>query len=501
MQISEPSPKGNASPLIGVLLLIGGSFSLAFGQGHWPSGSLVICGVALSARFFDHTRPLIALPVFVVAHVLVWEWSYAGMVPLPVFARIAMECGISLVLSLIFVLSRWTTISWGSVASTLVLPCGWVMFDLLTARFSPGGSWGSIAYSFADSIVVSQTASVLGWTGLVFFAVWLGSLLNWTTTRWLHDKAEARKGILLSILLVAAVCSLGVGRILTAPSAPKSRVACVIPPNIFNAQSIDAVWAYTRGVERPASSVASAQSRIEESLEEHFIYVERAADSGAQLIVWPEANPVITAAEESWWLQRAQEVARGRGIYIGMGMVVYHPESGAPASNKFVLVDPAGEVTIDFLKATRVPGTNHAKGDGVLPVVASPLGRITTAICFDLDFPHLIRQAGSKGTDVLLAPSNDWDEAAETHARMARLRAIEQGVAMIRPTKDGVTTMVDSSGRMIGKLQLKNNEEGMLIAELPTAGRRTIYSAIGDSFGWACAVVFLILLYRAKTST
>ncbi len=98
----------------------------------------------------------------------------------------------------------------------------------------------------------------------------------------------------------------------------------------------------------------------------------------------------------------------------------------------------------------RVPGSGNVKGDGVLPRLDTEYGRWSAAICFDLDFPRLIRQAGRMNADLLLAPSNDWTEVREMHLRMHILRAVEQGFTLFRPTKDGISAAADPYGRIPG---------------------------------------------------
>ena len=53
-------------------------------------------------------------------------------------------------------------------------------------------------------------------------------------------------------------------------------------------------------------------------------------------------------------------------------------------------------------------------------------------ICFDADFPALVRQVGQAGADILLVPANDWQPVHILHAPVAELRAIENGVALAR---------------------------------------------------------------------
>lgn len=486
-----------------VVLLVLGGLGLAFGQGHWSSGAALLAGVALTARFFHGMRARAAVPLFVVAHVLVWEWAYAGMVPLPTFARIGLEAGTSILLSVVFVADAWTRRHQASFATTLVLPCGWVAFDLASARLSPGGTWGSIAYTFADdsapTIVIAQVASLAGWTGLTFLVAWTASALNWA---WDHrrDGARSNRGLAAVGATIAVVLVFGAVRTQTGGDGDLIRVACVVPPNSFVDESLDDLWAYTRGVDRPVPSTERAIARIHASLDEHFDFVERAAAEGVQLVVWPEANPVLTDAEEPALIERASATAIANGIHLGMGMSIFRPASSAPTLNRFVLVDPDGRVAIDFLKATRPPGAGHVKGDGVLPALDTPLGRLSTAICFDLDFPHLIGQAGAADVHVFLAPSNDWRAVRDTHARMARLRAIEQGFALVRPTKDGVTLITDAVGRDVATLALDDNRTGLVVADLDAGRRWTVYATVGDAFGWGCVITFTLLCGIAARS-
>jgi hypothetical protein len=49
------------------------------------------------------------------------------------------------------------------------------------------------------------------------------------------------------------------------------------------------------------------------------------------------------------------------------------------------------------------------RGDDHLPVVATEMGRITSAICFEADFPEFVRQIGRGHADLWVLPANDWE--------------------------------------------------------------------------------------------
>ena len=480
-----------------VLLLFAGGLALAFGQGHWPNGVALMVGIVLWIRFFRVAPPWLAVPLIVVANVLVWEWAYSGMVPMPTPIRIGMFSGISFVFALLYLADRWTHQRLDSLLATLVLPCGWAAFDLLSARFSPGGTWASIAYTFVDHTALSQIASLVGWTGVTFVVVWLASTVNWIWDRWDQDPAARRPGWIAVSIVAVAVLGFGIVRLSTGNEGQLVRVACIVAPDTFNDEYLNDLYTYTRGIEVPESSTTRARERIEQSMEEHFNLVENAAAQEPDFILWPEANAVLTLEEESDWIKRAQEMAAEQQVFIGMGLIVFRPGTGKGTFNKFVLVDPTGKVVMDTLKATRVPGSLNAKGDGILPVVESDMGRLSSAICFDMDFPQVIAQAGRAKIDLFIAPSNDWLEVRDIHAQMARMRAIEQGFALVRPTKDGTTVITDSAGRILASLTSPDDRPAMLVADIPVAHRFTLYSLIGDWFGILGGLGFLSIVMIA----
>ena len=50
----------------------------------------------------------------------------------------------------------------------------------------------------------------------------------------------------------------------------------------------------------------------------------------------------------------------------------------------------------------------------------------------------------------MLVPSSDWGTVADWHAQQAPFRAVENGVAVVRATRQGVSLATDAYGRLIG---------------------------------------------------
>ena len=70
--------------------------------------------------------------------------------------------------------------------------------------------------------------------------------------------------------------------------------------------------------------------------------------------------------------------------------------------------------------------------------------------------------------------------------RMATFRAIENGFSPVRPISNGFSITTDYYGRVSTYTDYFTSENPVMVAYVPTKGRSTIYSQVGDVFGWLC---------------
>jgi apolipoprotein N-acyltransferase len=179
------------------------------------------------------------------------------------------------------------------------------------------------------------------------------------------------------------------------------------------------------------------------------------------------------------------------------------PGRHRPLENKTVLIDPDGNIVFQFLKAHPTPGPEMAmaqRTDEISPVHETPYGRLSSAICFDMDFPRLLAQAGRQKVDILLSPVSDWTAIDPRHTEMAQFRAIEQGFNLVRQANLGLPAAYDYEGRTLAAMDDSHSNDFSLVAYVPTRGVRTLYGQFGDWFAWICVsalVIFVLLvLYR-----
>jgi apolipoprotein N-acyltransferase len=226
--------------------------------------------------------------------------------------------------------------------------------------------------------------------------------------------------------------------------------------------------------------------------------------AGAQMVFWAEGNATVLKDDEAALIERGRALARERGVYLGMALAVLTPGAERPLENKIVLVTPEGTTGFEYLKAYPVPGAEAAAsvlGAPQLPALDTPYGLIGAAICFDMDHHSYIRQASAQGVDILFAPANTWREVAEVHADMARMRAIENGVSLLRPASNGLSIAADGYGRPLARSDFWQTRGGALVANLPAQAVPTIYGRIGDTFAYAAVAGLALLALWALART
>jgi len=160
-----------------------------------------------------------------------------------------------------------------------------------------------------------------------------------------------------------------------------------------------------------------------------------------------------------------------------------------PLKNLLFFVRPLVEAVSDF-SAGDTPST--------LPVA----GHIaSTAICYEVVYPHLIAGFVDRGSELLTTITNDaWfgeSSAAYQHWDQSAMRAIEQGRYLARAANTGISGFVDPYGRVLSRTALF--EPAVQVRELRFLTQRTIYGRIGDSFAYAGLAIAVLVLTVGST--
>ena len=440
-------------------------------------------------RFSRTQRARVALPVLALVHYGAAVISMrGGLVSNPLVYALGGVFGIASFAADRALGSRLT--GW---ARTLVFPTTAVGFDWLFGLSSLGTA-GSIAYTQWGTLPLIQLVSVTGIWGLVFLVTWLAPAVNEAWERGFTWPTVRYSLLPISTVLAAAVLLGSVRLAVWSPTAPTVRVAALADNRALS----DGLSA--RGGAELAAGTDEvrdvARAQYAPIVDDLFERTRREAEAGAKIVSWSEVAAFTLKEDEPALIKRAQAVAREHRIYLQISIKSTLRTARFPfAENRAILIDPAGKVIQDYSKAIHPLGDAaiFARGPGVIPIVDTPYGRLATVICFDVDFPALVRQAGQGRADILLAPSKDWQPIDKVHARVATFRAVENGVALVRATGDGISVAVDHLGQPLATADYFATDNLAMVANVPIRGVPTIYARIGDSFVYLCVAGLVAL--------
>jgi len=444
----------------------------------------------LAPVFFLHfarTRnSLSGLPVILIALIISSGAAYPGVVPV----QGAMYFGFVVVYSLVFTLpylaDRLIAPRLPGAASTLVFPLAWVGVEFIGSRLSPSATWGLSGYTQCENLPLLQIASATGTFGITFLIGWCASVVN---LGWDHHFAWEKMwgASLMYAGIFSFVMLAGSLRLAAADSPTRGVRAAVVsyPRDMFKPGEATRIrFGQVNAAER--EPLREKMSRLQDWFLEN---THREASAGAKLVLWPELNLLVFREDEPAFFERAKRLAREDSTYLLMGMASVTLGAERPLENKAVLIDDSGRIVCSYVKGHPMAGgeeTLGIPGNGSPSIVETKFGRAAIAICFDMDFPGFIREAGKSRADLLLIPANDWEEIKHIHSWMAAFRGVENGATTIRATSTGLSTVVDPYGRTLAVTDHFSPGARVMVAVVPLASTATIYSRFGDLFAWLC---------------
>ncbi|MDZ7741037.1 MAG: carbon-nitrogen hydrolase family protein [Bacteroidota bacterium] len=240
----------------------------------------------------------------------------------------------------------------------------------------------------------------------------------------------------------------------------------------------------------------SFDSLVENANQGFLRNCKTAASSGAKIVFGRETIISMPNDKENDFIEKAKTIAIHDSIYIGIPMNVIPDEnSDENPENKITWISPTGEILFTYHKAKPTYPGECDYGDGVIKYFDSPYGRIGSAICFDMDFPSLIKQTGKMDIDIMLVPGSDWKEISPYHTYVASTRSIENGFNMVRSTFKGFSASFDYKGQLISSNDFFKTDEVILYSDVSVKGQKTVYAFLGNYFAWLCIIFFLSMSF------
>ena len=125
--------------------------------------------------------------------------------------------------------------------------------------------------------------------------------------------------------------------------------------------------------------------------------------------------------------------------------------------------------------------------------------RLGVLICYEVIFPQISRETVRRGAQVLMNLTNDaWygdTGGPYQHLEIARWRAIEFRIPLVRAANTGISAIFDATGQECGRLAL--NTAGFLTCSVRPMSYLSFYAKYGDLFAWLCVfATFCAFVYE-----
>lgn len=383
------------------------------------------------------------------------------------------------------------------VALVLILAAGWIVTEYLRGTMFTGFAWNPVGVSLVDTWA-KWPARLIGTYGLSGLVILWAGLVFWAVR---HRNRVLGVAVVLLPLLLADLRLTGVT---AAPEGPSRPLIRVVQPNIRQEDRLD-----------PAQDGANFYK---------LLRLSGQPDGNPRLILWPESAVLydLHRGDAPGVLAR---VIGPRDLLLLGGMEVAAPPPGATAAayNSLYVLGPGGRVLGRYDKAHLVPYGEYlpmrpfltmlglsrlVPGDGDILAGPGPqtlalpgFGRVGGQICYEIVFSGEVVDRANR-PDFIFAPSNDaWFGAwgPPQHFAQARLRAIEEGLPVIRSTPTGLSGVIDAQGRVVARLP--EHEEGVIDMRLPPASAPTLFARFGNplSLAFALLLVAVAIAVRRKT--
>jgi len=471
---------------LSLVMMLAGSLLVGFSMGRWLAPLAAWIGPVLILRYArDHkvgSGYLFVLAACILAFLIGFGSSWAGLLPLLIVPILAV--GFGFLWSLPYLADRLVGAQLKGFSSTFVYPLAATTLEFVLIRTNPFGAWGATAFTQYGDLLLMQIVSVTGMIGITFVMGWFASVANWAWENRTRG-GEILKGVGAFGVVLAAVYTFGFLRLSLAPAGETVRVAGITPQSgmvLFN---------------RFVADPAAARLEVQSHWDAYFGETVREARAGARLIVWPEGAGTVPFSDEASLIAQAQEIAQQYDIYLAIGMYAFDdgPDSSPPGENKFLLIDPTGAILIEHFKyGGRILDPYRVQGDGKLQTADTTFGVLSGVVCWDLDYPTVIQQAGQKEVGLILVPSNDWPAIDPVHSHMAAFPAIENGMSIVRQTSDGLSIAVDPYGRVLAQTDFFGSADRTMVAQVPVMHVATLYTAFGRWLGGILVVAFLLVV-------
>ena len=457
----------------------------------WPLMLLAFCGLVwlldtpatgIQAAVFGW---LFGFGQFAVS--LYWiSISFQFQANMPAWVGFIAVAGLAGYLALYPALALWISSRlWSSSpARVLIFATSWTVTEWLRGHLLTGFPWNTVAQIWSDTPIMLQPARLMGAYGLTLFTVaWFAAAAL------VFDHARSAR----RFLLTAASSAL----LLSADGWWRLRNAELVRLEGLRVHLVQA------DVRQDLEADPERQREI-------FMLYERMTAAalrqrGPGIVIWPEtAVEHDVEGDAASRLRLASIMGDSGPLILGAVGQRFGPDGEwIGARNSLLVVDGDGAVRAVYDKTKLVPFGEYLPAVNLLaraglssvagrsarflagrgPTTLAPgIPPFSPLICYEIIFPGEVVGSGPRPQWLLNISNDAWfgdSWGPHQHFAQARLRAVEQGLPVVRSTPTGVSGVIDQHGRALARTGL--GQRVVLTSEVPKGSSDTLYARTGDS--------------------
>ena len=385
-----------------------------------------------------------------------------------------------------------------SVRLVLIFAAAWIVTEWLRATMFTGFAWNPVGVALLPT-PVSRLATIIGTYGLSAIAVVLAGLLFLA----FHRRWKAAAAIAGTVALATALVALTSQAPLSAPTIPLR----IVQPNIGQQDK----W----------------KAGFEERNFERLRRLSGAPSATPRLLLWPEAavtDPLqderLNPQDQAEALQIRLRIGQllGPGDLLLTGGVTFRSTDRlhlTSATNSVFAMTANGQILGRYDKAHLVPYGEYlpmrpilsaiglsrlAPGDvdfdpgpGPQTLTLPIIGRVGFQLCYEIIFSGEVVDRNNRPA-FLFNPSNDaWFGAwgPPQHLAQARLRALEEGLPILRSTPTGISAVIAADGSLLHSLPWRT--AGSIDAALPAPKPPTLFARVGNVMPFLFALLLVLV--------
>lgn len=363
----------------------------------------------------------------------------------------------------------------GAAAAVIFAGC-WAGAEWLRGHAFTGFPWNLAGYSLADYAAFRQAAALVGSYGLSFLTILAGVLPA------VALRCSRREGIVAVVSLVGLVGSIwifGELRLAAPESAHSGTRIRVVQGNV---------------PQREKWEVSKRDEIVDR-------YLALSARPGApDLVLWPEsAFPGLLDEDQAAQRRILRSLPEGAMLLTGVpdreqdgsqtryynSVHAYSSDHGLVASYAKHHLVPFGEYVPlrDWLPFDRMVGGigDFSPGPGPSTVALSRLPLVGVTICYEIIFPGHVVDNTARPDWIFNATNDAWFGVSigpSQHLASAQMRAVEEGLPVIRAANTGISAVIDAKGQVLARLEMQ--QTGTIDTKLPGPLTRTLYSRASD---------------------